>query len=228
MDTHPLNVWMLIFGALLTWKLGALLLLHPAVRRSEFHSPWWLFAPVLWPAVWPIWLWVLCRERRDAKAYEALPRSVAPDNSMHQAGTTGGPPRAQGQVAPNLRDLIGGKVMVVVAYALIPFILLVIAGGNLCDLYEKFEKSPKTRVLSWFLLPVTLPVFIISMLAILIIAGPPVLFGGAIGWLLDGDNRTTPPAIEGDVRLVPEGRPYGSPIPGGGQLAREIKLPQVL
>lgn len=104
----PQTVWMLIFGALLTWKLGALVLLHPAVRRSEFHSAWWLFAPVLWPAVWPIWLWVLWREHRQAQAYLALPKPVDP---------------------------------------------------------------------------------------------------------------------HGYVRLVPEGRPYGSPIPSSGQLAREIKLP---
>jgi len=114
MDTHPLNVWMLIFGALLTWKLGALMLLQPGVRRSESHGPLWLLAPVMWPAVWPLWLWVILREHREAKAYLARPKPIDPE----------------------------------------------------------------------------------------------VLEGGF-------------------VRLVPEGRPYGSPIPSGGQLAREITLPQV-
>lgn len=105
----PLNIWMLIFGALLAWKLGSLVLLHPAVRRSETYGALWLLAPTLWPLVWPIWLAVLWREHRDANAYLALPKPVVPN---------------------------------------------------------------------------------------------------------------------GYVRLVPEGRPYGSPIPSNGQLAREIKLPQ--
>ena len=78
MEHDPLSIWTTIFGTLLMWKLGALLLLQPAVSRSERHLAWWRFAPVLWPVIWPIWLSALWREQRDVPAYRNRSGAVDP------------------------------------------------------------------------------------------------------------------------------------------------------
>ena len=115
--------------------------------------------------------------------------------------------------------------MLVLAYILMPFILLIVAGGELCDLYERFEKHPKTRVWNWILLPVTLPVFVGLILLILVVAGPPILFASLLTWPFDLEDESRVDGSESVIHLVPQGHPYGSPISRGGRLAREIKPP---
>ncbi|MCB9896326.1 MAG: hypothetical protein H6839_17990 [Planctomycetes bacterium] len=103
---HPSTIWICVFGALFVWCFGMLATLHSAAKRSCEHGPAWLLAPTLWPLIWPLWLWVLWRERRERLWYDSLdhPADVSTEPlQLVPAGTLYGSPLPAGSLlAPDI------------------------------------------------------------------------------------------------------------------------------
>ena len=103
---HPLSIWVYVFGSLFVWCGGLLAMLPSASRRAREHHPAWLLAATLWPMIWPVWLWVVWRERTERRWYESLePRRdiSAEPLQLVAAGTPyGSPLPARSQLAPEI------------------------------------------------------------------------------------------------------------------------------